>query len=130
MEMICSLNGMKRSLHQRHVNSVKHTLETSLPVTVRGNNHGSDQTKGPSDPLSPCNQQVRIFQLSGKKIFKEVESEGDEDVGLWNMEDFPVDWRLMWCWQPWAFSTPKHFVVQAGNTLHFPPDLAGEEGQC
>lgn len=131
MEMICSLNGMKRSLHQRHLNSVKHTLETSLPVTVRGNNCGSDQTKGPSDPLSPCNRQVHISSPScrGRK-YLEVESEGDGDVGLWKVKDFPVNWMLMWCWQPWAFSTPKHFAVCAGNTLHFPSDLAGEEGQC
>lgn len=26
---------------------------------------------------------------------KEVESEGDEDAGLGNVKDFPVDWRLM-----------------------------------
>lgn len=25
---------------------------------------------------------------------------------------------------------PKHFAMQADNTLPFPPGLAGEEGQC
>lgn len=67
MEMIPCLNGMKRSLHQRHLNSVKHTLETSPPVTVRGNNHSSDQTKGPSDPLSPCNRQVHVTSPAVRK---------------------------------------------------------------
>lgn len=28
-----------------------------------------------------------------------------------------------------GFLNSQHFVTQAGNTLHFPPDQAGEEGQ-
>lgn len=117
MEMICSLNGIKRSLNQRHLNSVKHTLETSLSVTVRGNNHSSDQTKGPSDPLSPWNQQVHISSSScrGRKYLKKLSQREMRTLGCGTRTTF------LWTggWFNAGLSQHPNTGLQAGNTLNF-----------